>query len=853
MSTLVLKLTDPDAVNVAFSGGKAAPLARMALARFPVPAGFVVTTAVYSNVVAKISGQIRPLVGGLSAEELPAISEASEAIGKLFEGLELPEATLELLRAAYVELQVGAVAARSSATDEDLAEASFAGLYETYLNLLSFDQFIDAMRKVWASTYSPRAIAYRLANRRPHSDVQMAVLIQEQVAADAAGVMFTADPLSGGAEYIVNAAFGLGEGVVDGTVESDHFVLEPQSGTILSSEIVVKSSMIGASVGGGVGRVDAPRDRGSEPVLSQDQLADLAGQGRKLVDLFGAPQDVEFALAEGQILLLQSRPITGLGGGDLVDWEAAVDPKHHWQLDRMSVHVGPVYQLQQDIVESFVRGAKQCFELTGVQRSQPCVVEFVEGQAYRRALEVPEEVAAERRQVHSAFCEEFYARGTSNYLENVAPAMGLIIDDLGRLRLAGSKLPVRVEYLASANDAYGLVMGHLHWCMRGFDERPEWGEIFHELTGEPAQDSLIFLQALPNRSTRLVGRLRGLARIVQDDPELSKIFAEGRYDELESARLQGQPNLVKFRRRLRSMMRIYGFRTGWSFGSHSGFETPTWNMDPGRPLGIIASYAEQDLDEMTRRDAEALRERVNATRRVKRKLAADPAGLAAFNLELIRAQNEVWLMEDHNHLMEQCTVGHLQEAIHLTGVALVKLGLLDLPKDVLYFSLEELRGVVASGSRAGDLRAMVEERRFERESRKLLDPPMTLGAPASPSAPRGAPVVEAEPLDPNKIKGTSASGGQATGPARIVTAETPVGRWQRGDVMVAVNVGQDWTSVFPLLGGLVLDQGAVFQHAALIAREYRIPAVIRAGDATRRIADGQTITVDGDAGAIYLA
>ncbi len=849
MSTLVLKLSDPDAVNAAFSGGKAAPLARMALGRFPVPAGFVVTTAVYSNAVAKISGQIRPLVGGLSAEDLPAIGEASEAIGKLFQDLELPAATLDLLRAAHVELGANAVAARSSATDEDLAEASFAGLYETYLNLLSFDQLVDGLRKIWASTYSLRAIAYRLANRRPHGDVQMAVLVQEQVAADAAGVMFTRDPLSGGAEYIVNAALGLGEGVVDGTVESDHFVLEPKSGAILTSEIVAKSTMIGASKDGGVGLVDAPTDRGSEPVLSQDQLTDLAGQGRRLVDLFGAPQDVEFVVAQGQILLLQSRPITGLGGGDQVDWEAAVDPKHHWQLDRMSVHMGPHFRLQQDIVESFVRGAKQCFELTGVQRSQPCVVEFVQGQAYRRALDLPEEVAAERRRVHTAFCEELQDRGTSNYLENVAPAMGLIVDDLGRLRRAGSKLSARVEYLASAIDAYGLVMGHLHWCMRGFAERPEWGEIFHDLTGEPAEDSLVFLQALPNRSTRLVGRLRGLACIVQDDPELSTIFAEGRYDELKSPRLQGRPNVVKFRRRLQSMMRIYGFRTGWSFGSHSGFETPTWNMDPGRPLGIIASYAEQDLDEMTRRDAEALRERVNATRRVRRKLAAGPAGLEAFNLALIRAQDEVWLMEDHNHLMEQCTVGHLQESIYLTGAAMVKLGLLDLRKDVLYFSLEELRSF-ARGKTTGDVRAVVEERRFERETRKLLDPPMTLGA-AAPVR-REAQVAEAEPVDPDKIRGTSASGGKATGPARIVTAETPVGRWQRGDVMVAVNVGQDWTSVSPLLGGLVLDQGAVFQHAALIAREYRIPAVIRAGDATRRIADGQTITVDGDAGAIYL-
>ena len=850
MSTLVLKLTDSEASNPAITGGKAAPLARMALARFPVPPGFVVTTAAYSNAVSKIGGQIRSTVAGLSSDDFEAVAEVSEAVRKLFDDIELPATTLDLLKAAYEDLQANAVAARSSATDEDLAEASFAGQYDTYLNVLSFDQLIERIRKIWASAYSPRAITYRLANRRPHGDIQMAVLVQEQIAPDAAGVMFTRDPMRGGPEYVVDAAFGLGEGVVNGTVDSDHFVLNPENGAILSSQVVAKSKMIGATSNGGVGLIDVPKDRTTLPALNQEQLTDLAGLGRGLVDLFGAAQDVEFAVAEAQIFLLQSRPVIGLRGDDSIDWEAAVDPGHHWQLDTMSVHRGPVYRLQQDLVESFVRGARQCFDLAGPPRSQQCIVEFVHGQAYRRALDVAEDVADQRRQVHTAFCEDLHARGTSNYRENVRPAMQEILADLWRRRRSASALPARMDYLQSAVEAYGLVMGHLHWCMRGFDSRPEWGEIYHDLTGEPDQEAMVFLQALPNTSTRLIARLRGLARIVQGDPELTTIFAEGRYDELSSARLQGRARVVRFRRRFQSLMRTYGFRTGWSFGSHSGFETPTWNLDPARPLGMIASYAEQDLDDMAARDADARRERVNATKRVRRKLSSDKSRSAEFDLEMKRAQDHVWMMEDHNHLMEQCTVGHLQEAIHLTGEALTRRGLLDLPSDVLHFSMDELRNL-AAGEAAMNLRSVVTERRSERESRKLLDAPLSLGAPGPVGLAR--PDAEVEPADGDVIRGAAASGGQATGPARLVTAETPVGRWQQGDVMVAVNVGQDWTAVFPLLGGLVLDQGAVFQHAALIAREYRIPAVVRAGDATRRIADGQTVTVDGDAGAVYLA
>ncbi len=273
-------------------------------------------------------------------------------------------------------------------------------------------------------------------------------------------------------------------------------------------------------------------------------------------------------------------------------------------------------------------------------------------------------------------------------------------------------------------------------------------------------------------------------------------------------------------------------------------------MDPARPLNIIATYTEQDLDEMDRLSREALKQRVEATRRIRRELAKDPDRLARFEYALTRARGEVVMMEDHNHQIEQCTVGHFRDAIHLTGTALVKFGRLDAQDDVFHLSMEELR-LLADEKGPADLRVLVGERRAEREQRKLLSPPPTLGAPAS-DVPEDSESEERPEGDEDVIQGTPASRGRVTGPARLVTATTRVDEWRRGDIMVAANVGQDFTPVFPLLGALVLDGGAVFQHAALVAREYRIPAVVMAGDATKRIADGQVITVDGGTGVIYV-
>jgi pyruvate,water dikinase len=310
---------------------------------------------------------------------------------------------------------------------------------------------------------------------------------------------------------------------------------------------------------------------------------------------------------------------------------------------------------------------------------------------------------------------------------------------------------------------------------------------------------------------------------------------------------------MSFHRRFKSLMRVYGYRTGWGFGASTDFDGPNWNMQPQKPLDLIASYAQQDLDELDRLEADALRERQLSTARIRRRLAREPERRSRFEFDRARAQRDLVSMEDHNHLMEQCTVGQLREAMYLMGRAMVKRRILEVPNDVLHLSIDELKAI-SEGRGPEDVPELVRERRAEREERARLRPPATLGQEPAPEDEYGSNPDEPSNsgLDGNIIRGTAASRGRATGPARLVLPGAQMRRIRRGDILVAENIGADWTPVMPLLGGIVLDGGAVSQHAALVAREYRIPAVILTGNATTSIVDGQTITVDGDSGIVEL-
>ena len=311
METWIYPL-DCDDGSLAILGGKGLNLARLVRAGLPVPGGFVLTTAAYDAFVAH--NRLRePIAAALAAGNLAdpiALESASAAIRERFSSGTLPAELATGLDTAYAEVGRRPVAVRSSATAEDLPGLSFAGQQDTLLNVVGPDALRDAVVRCWSSLWTARAIGYRARNGIDQASVSLAVIVQEMVESEVSGVLFTANPISGlRDEIVVDAAFGLGEALVSGQVEPDHFVLAPD-GTVRQAALGAKALRIHGRPGGGV--VQETRDGAAERTLDADQLRALAALGRQVAALYGTPQDIEWALAGGRLVLLQARPITTL-------------------------------------------------------------------------------------------------------------------------------------------------------------------------------------------------------------------------------------------------------------------------------------------------------------------------------------------------------------------------------------------------------------------------------------------------------------------------------------------------------------------------------------------------------------
>ncbi len=319
---LVLDLADVGRANLALVGGKGANLGEMLRADLPVPPGFVLTVNAYEH--ARESTGIGPrldaLLRGVPVDEPAALQRVAAQLRDTLTGIALPEALLHEVDAAYARLAASApgtgdplVAVRSSATAEDTADFSFAGMFESVLGVRGRDALVNAIRRCWASTFGARAIYYRVTRGMP-AEMPVAVVVQRMVASEKSGVMFTADPATGEASHVViEAAWGLGDVVVGGQVTPDHYVVDKHGGAVVQRSVAEKAFLLEAAPGGGVRRVELAGDpRAAAAVLTDEELATLSRLAVASEMHYAAPQDMEFAIAAGQIFITQTRPITTL-------------------------------------------------------------------------------------------------------------------------------------------------------------------------------------------------------------------------------------------------------------------------------------------------------------------------------------------------------------------------------------------------------------------------------------------------------------------------------------------------------------------------------------------------------------
>jgi len=313
MSDFIMLLSDPSA-RLSQVGGKGASLARLVAAGLPVPDGFHVTTAAYTRFVAanQLEAEISAALVGIDPAQPATLEAAARCIRAAFEAAQMPETIAAEIAAAYTALGEPPVAVRSSATAEDLPGLSFAGQQETYLNVQGVPAVLAAVQRCWGSLWTPRAIGYRQQHGIDQQAVRLAAVVQRLVPAEAAGILFTADPVSGQRDRVlISASWGLGEAVVGGFVTPDSLTVEKTRGFVLERQTADKEMMT-VRTARATTKQPVPEALRRAPVLDDAAAARLTALGVQIEQLYGLPMDIEWAWAGGKFFILQARPITTL-------------------------------------------------------------------------------------------------------------------------------------------------------------------------------------------------------------------------------------------------------------------------------------------------------------------------------------------------------------------------------------------------------------------------------------------------------------------------------------------------------------------------------------------------------------
>jgi pyruvate,water dikinase len=843
-------------------GGKAAKLGELLSARFPVPSGICLTTAAFRTWVAPCQEQIANILSRPGLTDPARAREAADEIAVLLEDRGVPPSVEEALSAALsARVATAPLAVRSSSTAEDRADASFAGQYETVLGVRGRSAISDAVLVCWRSFFSPHALVARASAHALAGDEAMALLLQDMVEAECSGVAFSVDPVRPESGLlVVNAAWGLGTGVVDSQAATDTYRVRRTDLRTEERHIVEKPEKVGLSPQGGLRLEPVPDERRRAACLPERWLRRIAQFTIAAENGLGGPQDVEWAIGEEQVWILQSRPVTALPSGFSFGSPFPLSEEHRtgplWEINGSSRRRVP---LPLDLDTEAIRTAAmaEALLLNGSTRGGRLEVEVrkrVNGRVYTRS--VPSDLHSGDGRIRKNASSDLGHRLRESDVtlwEYYAPEIVKTTERLSKFDLSTDDGPALAGHLEDALGAY-----RRHWALhfalpdgRTFYE--PFLEAFARLSGcakeEAREASFPLLEGAGNMLTQLIDGLYDLAcaaRGTSAEAVLTGIEPGG----LE--RLESLPDTGPFRKALDAFLAVYGDRSGLGVGSEPALHVPTWREEPELVFPMIASYLTSGVEA-----PETLRRRMNAERdrqaeALGRSDDREAASVFLGWLPLMRRARTD--LENHNHYIDQMSVGQLRAAILASSRLLVDRRVIAAQNDIFWLYREEITQALRESSPT-PLRQTVAQRKLEWKAWEQMAPPPILGLPEKRLEPRPSyqdeVTVEAIP-EAGVIRGEGASSGKVRGRARVIPSGIQLPDVAPGEILVAETAGPEWTPLFPILGGLILSRAALFHHAATTAREYGIPAVINVKGCTLRIPDGAWITLDGTTGEVTV-
>jgi pyruvate,water dikinase len=842
-------------------GSKALNLAKAARAGFSVPDGFCVTTSAYSQFVA-----LSDLQDNIRALSSKPLQEALQSTPRLQDGIRsapLDERLAAPILSAYRSLSGGAqtpVAVRSSATAEDLAGASFAGQQATCLNVRGETALLQAVLDCWASLWSPRAVAYR-ARIGFIALPEIAVLVQKMVNPEAAGVAFSEDPISGESTVVIEATYGLGETVVSGRAGVDRYVANPETRQeVRAAFVAAKSQKRIPAVQGGMQQIDVPTALRDARVLSPEQVQSIAQTVTALACHFGCPQDVEWALADDTLHVLQTRPITS--GGSSFFTDAIPGDDHMWTSGFLNERLPrPVSPLGWSVIGELLDElafrdplrylgctAVDKLHVTKLYRGHPYVNVFIFQSLYKvfPELLLPEDAY------------RFFPEGRTE-LRHEVPYPHSWVDPRFLLSMA--------RHLLQQFPIWSPWHNHRAWV--SFTERHQlhnqqlcstYESLRHE-AGPPeaiweaivaAQELNSKLLSLHRWSLTLADVSYSLLRRI-----LQRWVEPQRGQEMATQIVTGLPNKsLQMNRALRQLaglgesQRAAALKSFLMDFGHRSFHLdlyyPTFADDPSQVTRLVDQITERGGEPQT----DLRGQRGRALDEVDIALGSGP--LSALKRVLLKhivglAQRYMPMREEQRFYWQK-TLAVLRKLLLLMGQRMAEAGALNGVDRVFFLTKPEIEAF-ALHLRCDNCATLADDRqqRFERLQRDYDTAPSR----AYPAFLRGnQPTSWAQREGEVAFRGQAVSAGLGRGRVVVCFSPTEFHKLGAGDVLVARSVDPAWTPVFGLLSALVLEHGGQLSHGAVVAREYGLPTVTGIQGITESLRDGDTVLVDGLNGVV---
>jgi phosphoenolpyruvate synthase/pyruvate phosphate dikinase len=856
-----------DSTNVADVGGKGVYLGELArIDGIRVPDGFCVTTDAFQRVVAEapsIDAQL-DLLSRVKPDDRAVIRTLSADMRRVVEGVTVPEDLVAAISESLARLgEHASYAVRSSATAEDLPTASFAGQQDSYLNIVGLAAILRHVRRCWASLFTERAVTYRRRNGFDHRKVRMAVVIQQMVFPDAAGILFTADPVNSNRKIAtVEAGWGLGEALVSGLVAGDVYTVRDDQ--VVTTAVATKPRFVQASPGGGTQDAPIEPQRQTRPALTDAQVVRLVQLGRRIEAHFGRPQDIEWCLVGDDFHIVQSRPITTLFPVPTTD-----DQENHvyisvghqqmmtdamkplglslWQLTtRRPMHEAGG-RLFVDVAPALATPAGRANLLETLGRSDPLIRDALqtvldrggflrslpdEGSGAAPAGDSPAPIATDPAVVTQLIRHNQASVATLRLkIQHLSGSalLDFILGDIAELKRILTD-PQSFQVIMAGMEATWWLNDHLE----------AW------LGEKNAADALT--QSVPHNVTSEMGlALLDVADAIRPHADvvafLHRVVDEGRQGDGFLNELAGLAGGREARDAIRGYLDEYGMRcegeiditrTRWS--EHPATLLPTIlgnikNFEPGAGKRRFV----QGRQESQRKEQELLT-----------RLRALPHGEQKAE-ETKRMIDRVRTFAGYREYPKYGMVSRYfayKQALLREADRLVQSGTLHEKEDIFFLRFQELQEIV----RTNDVDAeLILKRREAFRSYEALTPPRVLTSDGE--AVTGQ--YRRDNVPPGALAGLPVSAGTVEGRARVVM-DMARADLEPGDILVTTCTDPSWTPLFVTVAGLVTEVGGLMTHGAVIAREYGLPAVVGVEQATRLIRDGQRIRVHGTDGYVQI-